>query len=114
MYSDALYWLKRKWDPSGTVQPFALNTSLLPDNVTEFNIFVTKKDIFQSNFKDLQTSWSNENNAKDITKVKLDKTDLYFPSLIAAYIMISHKSGISLIHLAGDDKTPKIITKSEC
>ena len=24
--------------------------------------------------------------------------------------MISHKSGISLRHLAGDDKTPKIIT----
>ena len=52
------------------------------DSVTEFNIFVTKKDIFQSNFDDLQTSWSNENNAKDITKVKLDKTDLYFASLI--------------------------------
>ena len=81
----------------------------IPYNVTHFDIFVTEKGSFESNFDDLQTSWSNETSTKSITKVKLDKTDPYFASLKDAYI-ISHETEISLKHLAGADKIPKTIT----
>ena len=100
LYSGELYWYLRIWDPSGTVQPL-----VLPYDVTKFDIYVTGTGSFQSNFEGLNTSWTGT--AKDITKMKVDKEDLYFASLLAACI-ISHKSGISRKHLTGD--TPKIIT----
>ena len=91
----------RIWDTSGSVQLFVLDTNPLPYNVTKFNIFVNETDSFQSNFEALNTSWTGT--TKDITKVKIDKEDPYFASLLAVCI-ISHKSGISRKHLTGDNK----------
>ena len=113
LYSGELYWYPRIWDTSGTVQPLVLDTNPLPYDVTKFDIYVTESGSnsasgsFQSNFEGLDTSWTGT--AKDITKVKVDKEDPYFASLLAACI-ISHKSGISRKHLAGGNRTRKIIT----
>lgn len=107
LYSGLLYWSPRIWDPSGTVQSLVVDTNPLSYDVTKFDIYVTESDSFQSNFEGLKTSW--EGTAKDIRKMKVDKEDPYFASLLAA-CTISHKGGISRKHLKGDNKTPKIIT----
>ena len=57
----------------------------------------------------LDTKWTNLSNVKDITKVKVDKEDPYFASLMAAFLM-SQKSGICSKHFRGDASTRKIIT----
>ena len=98
-YSGELHWLPRIWDTSGTVQPFALSSSL-PYNYRKFTIYVNANSGFTSNFDALSTSWKA--NANDITKVAVDKDDPYFASLLAAYI-ISHVGGISRKHLTSND-----------
>ena len=81
--------------------PLSLITSPLPYDLTKFDIFVNESDSFQNNFEPLKTPWNGT--VSDITKVSDEKDDPYFASLLAAYI-ISHKSGISMKHLTGDNK----------
>ena len=104
-YSNTLHWSPRIWDTSGSVQPFVLDTIPLPYNVTNF---VNETDSFQSNFEALNKSWTGT--TKDITKVKIDKEDPYFASLLAVSI-ISHRSGISRRHLTGDNKIATSIAR---
>ena len=91
------------------MQPFELGDGTLPFDITHFPIYVTTTQSFQSNFNDLETAWANTQKTKDITKVKMDKDDPYFASLIAAYV-ISHKGGFSLEHFRENTKVPNIIT----
>ena len=60
---------------------------MLPYNVTQFEVFVTEQDSFRSKFEKINTKWVNTQNAKNITKIKVNKNDPYFASLLAAYIM---------------------------
>ena len=92
-YEDALHWGQRIWEPSETVQPFLLSRGVLPFTITQFEIFVNEQDSFQCKFETINTKWTNAQNAKDITKMKIDKEEPYFSSLLSAYI-ISQKSGI--------------------
>ena len=64
---------------------------MLPYNVTQFEVFVTEQDSFRSKFEKINTKWVNTQNAKDITKIKVNKNDPTFASLLAAYI-ITQKS----------------------
>ena len=100
LYSGELHWLPRIWDTSSTVQPFVLSSGTLPYNYRKFTIYVNARSEFTSNFDALTTSREGTNN--DITKMAVDKDDLYFASLLAAYI-ISHLGGISRKHLTGDN-----------
>ena len=109
-YADALYWGPGKlWQPNDTMQSFELGDGTIPFNITTFPIYVTNTLSFQSNFEELKTALANTQKAKDITKVKVDKDDPYFASLMAAYI-ISHKGGFSLEHFKENPKVPNIIT----
>ena len=115
MYVDALHWggADGIWEPlaeqSVASSPiaatkselsFALSDGMLSFVPTQFKIFVNTANAershsvaFLSNFEPLETQWENTSDSKDITKVKVDRNDPYFASLIAAYI-ISKKSGI--------------------
>ena len=105
-YADALHWGPSSiWEPSKTVKVFELSDGSL--TISQIRIYVNQKDSFLYSTEALNTKYSQ--NAKDITKTKIDKDDPYFASLIASYI-ISQKSGICLEHLKENYKIPKIIT----
>ena len=109
-YSGALHWGPTKiWDPSDSSKSFEIGKGELPFRPNHFRIFVNGDQSFLFATEPLSIKWTNSSNVKDITKVKVDKEDPYFASLIAAYI-ISQKSGICSKHLRGDASTPKIVT----
>ena len=114
-YSGALHWGPSKiWDPAETSKSFEVGNGVLPFRLNHFRIFVNSEQSFLFATEPLKIKWTNSSNVKDITKVKVDKEDPYFASLIAAYI-ISQKSGICSKHLrgtAGSAGTPKIITSN--
>ena len=111
MYVDTLYWSPGKlWKPNVTIQSFEFTEGILPfNNMTQFPIFGTATQSFKSNFKKLETAQENTRKAKTVTKVKMDKDDPHFASLMAAYI-ISHNGGVSLEHLRENPKVPIMIT----
>ena len=112
-YSGALHWGPSKiWDPQDSAsssKSFEIAKGELPFRPNHFRIFVNGDQSFLFATEPLSIKWTNSLNVKDITKVKVDKEDPYFASLIAAYI-ISQKSGICSKHLRGDASVPKIVT----
>ena len=110
-YSSALYWGPSKiWDPtSGSAKSFELEKGVIPFRLNYFRIFVNGDESFLFATEPLNIKWTNSSNVKDITKVKIDKEDPYFASLMAVFI-ISQKSGICTKHLRGSAGVPKIIT----
>ena len=109
-YSGALHWGPSKiWDPSGSSKSFELGNGVLPFRPNHFRIFVNGDQSFLFTTEALDTKWTNSSNVKDITKVKVDKEDPYFASLMAAFI-ISQKSGICKKHLRSSSSVPKIVT----
>ena len=93
-YSGALYWGPSKiWDPASSSKSFEIGKGELPFRLNHFRIFVNGDQSFLFATEALDTKWTNSSNVKDITKVKVDKEDPYFASLMAAFI-ISQKSGI--------------------
>ena len=113
-YSGAPHWgLSKIWDPSdptsGSSKSFEIGKGELPFRPSHFRIFVNGDQSFLFASKPLSIKWTNSSNVKDITKVKVDKEDPYFASLIAAYI-ISQKSGICSEHFSSSLSVPKIVT----
>ena len=109
-YSGALHWGPTKiWDPAETSKSFEVGNGVLPFRPNHFRIFVNGDQSFLFATEPLCIKWTNSSNVKDITKVKVDKEDPYFASLIAAYI-ISQKSGICTEHLRSSPSVPKIVT----
>ena len=109
-YSGALYWGPSKiWDPGDTVKNFEIGKGVLPFRLSHFQIFVNGDQSFSFITEPLNIKWTNSLNVKDITKVRVDrryKEDLYFASLMAAFI-ISQKSGICSEHLRSSPPVPK-------
>ena len=113
-YSGALHWGPTKiWDQQdpqgGSSKSFEIGKGVLPSRPNHFRIFVNSEQSFLFATEPLNIKWTNSSNVKDITKVKVDKEDPYFASLMAAFI-ISQKSGICSKHLRGDASIPKIVT----
>ena len=87
-YSSALHWGPLSiWDPSDTVKSFEVGNGVLPFRISHFRIFVNNKYSFLFTTRALDTKWTNSSNLKDITKVKVDKEDPYFASLMAAFLI---------------------------
>ena len=110
-YSGALHWGPSKiWDrTSDTSKSFEIGKGELPFRPNHFRIFVNGDQSFLFATEPLSIKWTNSSNVKDITKVKVDKEDPYFASLMAAFI-ISQKSGICSEHLRSHPSVPKIVT----
>ena len=75
---------------------------------TSFRIFVNGDQSFLFN-STLNTSWRNVSKTKDVTKTSVDKTDPYFASLIAAYV-ISQKTGICTKHFQSSSDVHNVVT----
>ena len=109
-YSSAIHWGQTKiWDPSDTAKSFKIGKGELPFRPNHFRIFVNGDQSFLFATEPLNIKWSNSSNVKDITKVKVDKEDPYFASLMAAYV-ISQKSGLCAEHLGSSRSVSKIVT----
>ena len=83
-----------------------MGKGVLSFDPNSFRIFVNGDQSFLFS-STLNTSWSS--NAKDITKTSVDKTDPYFASLIAAYV-ISQKTGICTKHFQSSSDVHNVVT----
>ena len=121
-FTRALYWGPTKiWDLKGDeVTPTEVSSENFfkgdgknfPFDLNHFRIFVNSEQSFSFQTAAPNTKWGNSGNVKDIRTVltvDLDKDDLYFASLMAAYV-ISQKNGICIKHLREDPEVPKIVT----
>ena len=97
LYSGELYWSPRIWGTTGTVQPFAKNSSSV--NVNSFKIYATDDLFFDANLPELEIE--NNESSNDY------KDNSYLAALFAAYIA-TYSCGISEEHFNYDG--PKIIS----
>ena len=108
-YSGTLHWGPLIiWDPRDTVKNFEVGNGVLPFRVSHIRIYVNSKYSFLFTTEALDTKWTNLSNVKDITRVKVDKEDPYFASLMAAFL-ISQKSGICSKQLYDGREGPSLI-----